>query len=62
MDSHIKGRLVAARWNHPELEKCVDCGTEYPVIRGRTMCNGVQIAWCPWCREDSQPWTHGRGV
>ena len=43
------------------MYKCCDCGTEYPFINERIRCNGHEITLCPWCREDSKPWTNGRG-
>lgn len=43
-------------------DKCVDCGTTYPVIRDTAMCNGHKIDLCPWCRPDSRPWFRGRGL
>lgn len=42
---------------------CADCDTYFYIApNGNTMCNGVQIFKCPWCREDSKPWKHGRGI
>ena len=41
--------------------RCIDCQTEYPVMRGFISCNGCNIGLCPWCRPDSEPWKHGRG-
>lgn len=51
---------------------CVDCKTQYPVseyydriddeIKSGIKCNGHIITLCPWCRPDSEPWKHGRGI
>jgi len=51
--------------------KCNDCGTIFPYAKYwnsqddcyeyAIRCNGQSITLCPWCREDSQPWTVGRG-
>ena len=53
---------------------CVTCGTHYPlmhilhdeigeyVYKWEHRCNGYTITLCPWCREDSKPWTAGRGI
>lgn len=41
--------------------RCVDCGEEYPIVRGAAMCNGHTINKCPYCRPDSVPWKFGRG-
>ncbi len=45
---------------------CVDCKTQYPAnsedIDGLAKCNGHKIDLCQWCRPDSQPWAHGRGI
>lgn len=41
--------------------RCVDCQTEYPVLRGFISCNGHKIGRCPWCRPDSEQWKNGRG-
>lgn len=40
---------------------CKDCDTDYPEIDNSIKCNGAVIKLCPWCREDSKPWTYGRG-
>lgn len=61
-----------------EFVKCVTCGEEFPilernnyatciqdgyiVIDRRPSCNCHVITLCPWCREDSAPWTNGRGL
>lgn len=45
-----------------DIYKCNECGTEYPVLDGKIMCNGDEIDLCPWCREDSKPWCNGRGI
>lgn len=56
---------------------CKDCKTPYPVNTersiagialipnariGEALCNGRGIDLCPWCRPDSRPWKHGRGI
>lgn len=38
--------------------RCTDCHDDFP---GR-QCNGHHIVLCPWCRQDSKPWTNGRGL
>lgn len=45
-----------------EHYKCPSCETVFPVIAGEVRSNGVGIRLCPWCRTDSQPWMHGRGL
>lgn len=43
--------------------KCITCSTLYPRRSGGSItCNGHNIGMCPWCRKDSKPWKHGRGV
>lgn len=41
---------------------CITCGTSYPQINNFIRCNGAAITLCPWCRADSAPWKHGRGL
>lgn len=52
------GLLTEVEW-----WKCVDCQTVYYGGHSQkgAQCNGWKIAKCPWCRPDSEPWTHGRG-
>jgi predicted RNA-binding Zn-ribbon protein involved in translation (DUF1610 family) len=52
------GTLGLAKYRY---SACLTCGTEYPHLGPGPSCNGHQIHRCPWCRPDSQPWTHGRG-
>lgn len=33
-----------------EYYQCVDCKTDYPVIRGFPSCNGAHISKCPYCK------------
>lgn len=56
--------------------ECVDCGTSYPWVEEWTeldellgwhasgnraiKCNGQTIAFCPWCRPDSEAGKNGR--
>ena len=44
--------------------QCVDCLTFYPHMssNSKAKCNGVEIDLCPWCRPDSEPFKHGRGI
>lgn len=42
--------------------QCVDCKTDFPILKGRPSCNGHAIEKCPWCRPDSAPWKDGRGI
>lgn len=49
------------------LYECKECKTTFPKKISPyeafpLTCNGVEIRLCPWCREDSQPFTHGRGL
>ena len=59
MDKKLTGELKPIPG---EYRQCVDCSTTYPEIGPVAMCNGHQIDKCPWCRPDSKPWVHGRGI
>lgn len=47
-----------------EHYKCVDCETTYPASSSDAIavCNSIEIDLCPYCRPDSKPFTHGRGL
>lgn len=61
-----------------EFVRCVNCATEYPILERTNYetciqdgaiittrspsCNRHDIDQCPFCREDSKPWTNGRGI
>ena len=66
-----------ATFSYAEVEvyKCEECDTPYTRETYRPlMINNVAVgtyhkefdcvsgALCPWCREDSAPWTNGRGL
>jgi hypothetical protein len=47
----------------PGFLQCVDCCTDYlQVEEGLANVNGHEVYLCPWCRADSAPWMHGRGI
>lgn len=56
------------KYSPGDVYTCVDCDTEYPIKFDRktlddtAFCNGHSITLCPWCRPDSKPWKHGRGM
>jgi len=61
-------RVYNIRGSRVTVHMCGDCKTEYHhalnIDTGlfQAKCNGRFIDLCPWCREDSKPWAHGRGV
>ncbi len=46
------------------IMKCDDCATTFTANVGRpfTINGTINDGLCPWCRSDSKPWTHGRGL
>lgn len=32
-----------------KMFSCADCGTNYPMIENKIMCNGQEIRKCPYC-------------
>ena len=56
------GRRMLGVLDSYDYWRCSDCGTFYPKIDGTVKCNGQPIGACPWCRQNSAPWTNGRGL
>lgn len=45
-----------------EFYQCLKCTMEFPVLQGVISCNNKAITDCPWCSNESRPWTNGRGI
>ena len=37
-----------------DMYDCDNCGTSYPMINGKIMCNGHEIEDCPYCDGKTQ--------
>jgi excinuclease UvrABC ATPase subunit len=48
-DYNVYGGKIYKNKYFPIYE-CVKCGTRYPEINKKIMCNGKQITACPYCR------------
>ena len=70
---HVPGQLrycvpVRLGANCVAARKCLDCDELFTCDTGWNdslpfRINGVESdGLCPWCREDSEPWKHGRGL
>lgn len=63
------GRLIhklpgLIAWQEVNVRQCPDCNTTFTSLKGQafTINRVVNDGYCPWCREDSEPWRNGRGI